>query len=175
MVSSDAGERWRPIDIKMLVAQPIRYMIADSARPGAALIFTESCPSEEHVDPAWIYVTDDGGKSFRPIAVPPGIASYEGAPASEQDPIQAVVAPHGSLSQLILYGQSTEVVGNLIGRWESNDRGETWHVLPPVAALPKLNVTESILPASGGVSIRKDGVYRWQKSGEAGVRIYPRD
>ncbi|HEV2700341.1 MAG TPA: hypothetical protein VGV09_01830 [Steroidobacteraceae bacterium] len=177
LVSSDAGEHWRRMDIKMAGAQPIRFIIADNARPGVALFLTESCASEEHVDPAWVYLTDDGGRTFRPIGVPPGIPTTDGrVPASEQDPLRAVVAPRGSLAQLVLYGQSTEVVGSLIARWESRDFGKSWAVLPPVAALPNLISTEALAPASdGGVSIRKDGVYRWQKKGETGVRIYPRN
>jgi hypothetical protein len=176
-VSSDTGERWRTIVVKMLVAQPVRYMIADSARPGAALLFTDSCESDEHTDPAWIYVTDDGGQSFRPIAVPPGIATADDgrAPAEEKDPIRAVAAPNGSLTQLILYGQSTQIVPSLVGRWESLDLGRTWRVLPPVSAPPELDPIDATSPASGrGISIRKDGVYLWQRRGEAGTRIYPR-
>jgi hypothetical protein len=175
-VSSDGGQHWRAIQIKMLVPQPVQYLIGDAERPGSALVFTASCGSDAHVDPAWIYLTEDGGNSFSPIAVPPGIAADDqGRPASEQDPIQAVVAPDGTFSQLILYGESTKVLGNQVGHWMSHDHGRTWEVLPPVAAPPQLNPAEAALPASGnGVSIRKDGVYLWQKRGETGVRIYPR-
>jgi hypothetical protein len=175
-VSSDEGQHWRAIQIKMWAPQPVRYLIGDATRPGSALVFTASCGSDAHLDPAWVYLTEDGGNSFSPIGVPPGIAADDrGGPASEQDPIQAVVAPDGKFSQLILYGQSTEVLGNQLGHWMSHDRGRTWEVLPPVTAPPRLNPAEAALPASGnGVSIRKDGVYLWQKRGETGVRIYPR-
>jgi hypothetical protein len=176
IASSDAGQHWRSIHIKMLIPQPVAYLLADAFRPGAALVFTASCGSEGHVDPAWVYLTEDGGNSFWPMTVPPGIAAKEGGgPASEQDPIEAVAAPGGSLSRLILYGRSTEVVASQVGRWKSDDLGRTWKVLPPVTAPPNLNPSEATLPVSGrGVSIRKDGVYLWEKKGEAGARIYPR-
>ena len=177
LASEDNGGHWRAADPKMSTPQPVRALIADRAHPGAALVFTASCGSSEHVDPAWVYLTEDGGKTFRPIAVPPGIPTGDdGGPASEQDPIESVAAPDGNLDRLVLYGQSTQVVASQVARWESRDRGRTWTVLPPVATSPALAPTEARAPGSdGGASIRPDGVWRWRTAGEAGVRIFPRD
>jgi hypothetical protein len=109
--------------------------------------------------------------------VPPGIAAADGGgPAGEQDPLQAIAAPDGTLGRLVLYGQSSQVAGDQVACWESRDRGLSWTPLPPVASSPPLATTEAVAPGSdGGASIRKDGVWRWHAQGEAGVRIYPRD
>jgi hypothetical protein len=161
MVSSDHGDRWRPLAVKTPTAQPVRQVILDRSHAGTALIFTAGCGSAAHSEPAWIYLTDNGGKTFRPVAVPPG----------EQDPIQAVVAPDGMLNHLVLYGQSTQVLPSQIARWESRDGGRTWQPLAPVAAAPKPMVP---MAAIGGMelAIRKDGLYRTRR-GEAPVRVYP--
>ncbi len=132
VVASGKGDR--TIMIAMLTPQPVRHIIADQRRAGAALVMTRSCGSAQHVDPAWIYLTEDGGNSFRPIGVPPGIAVGDsGGPASEQDPLLAIAAPGGSLDLLVLCGQSSALIGSMVGRWESRDRGKTWSVLQPLA------------------------------------------
>jgi hypothetical protein len=171
MVSSDHGDRWRPIAVKIPSAQPVRQVILDRSHAGTALIFTTSCGSAAHTEPGWIYLTDNGGKTFRPIALPPGIRGDNGRPADEQDPVQAIVAPDGMLNHLVLYGQSTQVLANQTARWESRDGGRSWQPLAPVAAAPKPAVP---MAAIGGMelAIRKDGLYR-TKRGEAPVRIYP--
>ena len=177
LASEDDGGHWRTLAPKMATPQPVRALIADRTHPGAALLFTASCGSSEHVEPAWVYLTEDGGKTFRPIGVPPGIATGDdGGPAAEQDPIESVAAPDGSLDRIVLFGQSTQVVASEVARWESRDRGRTWTALPPVAASPALQPTEARAPGpDGGASIRPDGVWRWRTAGEAGVRIFPRD
>jgi len=171
MVSSDHGDRWRPVAVKTPSAQPVRQVILDRSHAGNALIFTASCGSAAHAEPGWIYLTDNGGKTFRPIAVPRGIPGENGHPSDEQDPIQAVVAPDGMLNHLVLYGQSSEIAGNQIARWESRDGGRTWEALAPVATAPKPTVP---MAAIGGMelAIRKDGLYRTRR-GEAPVRVYP--
>jgi len=80
MVSSDHGDRWRPIAVKTLSAQPVRQVILDRSHAGTALIFTASCGSAAHTEPGWIYLTDNGGKTFRAVAVPPGIPDENGPP-----------------------------------------------------------------------------------------------
>ena len=149
MVSSDHGERWRPVAVKTLSAQPVRQVILDRSHAGTALIFTASCGSAAHTEPGWIYLTDNGGKTFRPIAVPPGIPGENGRPADEQDPIQAVVAPDGMLNHLVVYGQSTQIQPGQIARWESRDGGRTWQPLAPVAAAPKPTVPMATIGGDG--------------------------
>ena len=168
MVSSDHGDRWRPIAVKTPSAQPVRQVILDRSHAGTALIFTASCGSAAHTEPGWIYLTDNGGKTFRGIAVPPGIPDENSRPSGEQDPIQAIVAPDGVLNHLVLYGQSTQILPSQTARWESRDGGRTWQPLAPVAAAPKPTVP---MAAIGGMelAIRKDGLYR-TKQGEAPVR-----
>jgi hypothetical protein len=172
-VSTNDGRNWHTVHIGMSTPQPVRHILADQFHPGAALILTWACGSESHVDPAWIYLTEDGGNSFRAIAVPPGIpAGSKGGPASEQDPLRAVFAPDGTLSRLILYGESDQVMANRVGRWESRDGGRSWAVLPPVDRVPQQDATEAISPAdSGGLTIRDGNLYRWIRRGEPGVRI----
>ena len=171
VVSSDHGDRWRKIAVKMLAPQPVRQVILDRARPGTALVFTLSCGSAAHTEPSWVYLTENAGRTFRPIAVPPGIPSEGDHAADEQDPIRAVATPDGSLNHLLLYGQSTQVAGSLTARWESRDGGRTWQALAPVAAAPRSSVP---LATIGGVelAIRKDGLYR-KRIGEPPVRVYP--
>jgi hypothetical protein len=171
MVSSDHGDRWHPDAVKTLTAQPVRQVILDRSHAGTALIFTASCAPAAHGEPGWIYLTDNGGKTFRPIAVPPGIRGDNGRPADEQDPIQAIVAPDGMLNHLVLYGHSTQVLPNQTARWESRDGGRSWEPLAPVAGAPKATVP---MAAIGGMelAIRKDGLYRTRR-GEAPVRVYP--
>lgn len=175
LASSDNGAHWRAVDLKLPEPQPPRALIADRAAPGVALVFTASCGTTAHVDPAWVYLTEDGGKSFHPIAVPPGVATGpDGGPASEQDPIRAITAPDGTLDRLVLYGDSSQVIDNQVARWESRDRGRTWTSLPPVAASPPMTPAEAVAAGSdGGATIRSDGVWRWHAKGEAGTRIYP--
>jgi hypothetical protein len=155
----------------MLEPQPVRQVILDRARPGTALLFTSSCGSTAHTVPSWVYLTDNGGHTFRPIAVPPGIPGESDRPSDEQDPVQAVVTPDGTLNHLVLYGQSRDVAGNQIARWESRDGGRTWQPIAPVTAAPKPIVP---LATIGGteVAIRKDGLYRTRR-GEPPVRVYP--
>ena len=82
--------------------------------------------SETGWDRIVFFITRDAGKTFRPIAVPPGIRRYEkGGPDYEQDPVQAITAPDGDLAHLLLYGTSENLGGALIGRWESHDGGPT--------------------------------------------------
>ncbi len=171
MVSSDRGDRWRAIAVKMLDPQPVRQVILDRSRAGMALIFTSSCGAAAHSEPAWIYLTDNAGRTFRPITVPPGIPGESGRPAGEPDPIQAVATPDGMLNHLVLYGQSTQLPAGQIARWESLDGGRTWQVLAPVAAAPRPVVP---LATIGGMelAIRKDGLYRTRR-GEPAVRVYP--
>ncbi len=168
VVSTDHGERWRSLAVKMLEPQPVRQVILDRARPGMALLFTLRCGS---TGPAWIYLTDNGGRGFRPIAAPPGISGDKDSPADERDAIQAVVTPDGTLNHLVLYGQSADVAGNQTARWESRDGGRTWLAIAPVAAAPKPTVP---LASIGGMelAIRKDGLYRTRR-GEPPVRVYP--
>jgi hypothetical protein len=174
MVSSDRGEHWRQVPVKMPEPQPVRQVIADRSKPGAALVFTSSCGSAAHVVPGWVYLTQDAGKTFRPFTVPSGIpAGEDGGPAAEQDPIQAVTAIDGSLTRVVLFGESQQVEANKTARWETRDRGRTWKDLPPVAAAPKVS-PPTISTGDAELDIRKDGLYRTRK-GEAPVRIYPRD
>ena len=176
LVSSDNGAHWRVAELKTPTPQPPRALIADRTAPGAAIVFTASCGTSQHVDPAWVYLTEDGGASFHAMAVPPGIpAAADGGPASEQDPIRAITAPDGTLARLVLYGDSSQVLGDQVARWESRDLGRTWSPLPPVATSPALTPNEALAPGSdGGATIRQGGVWRWHAKGEAGTRIYPR-
>src|SRR5262249_19593081 len=122
---------------------------------------------------AWIYVTDDSGKTFRPIAVPVGIRKEEdGGPASEQDPLQAITAPDGHIAHLIVSGASTEVGFGRVARWESPDPGRSWKSLAPVERVPPPPPPTATL---GGwtLTIRKDGLYR-SRGGGPTLRIYPR-
>lgn len=171
VVSSDHGDRWRRVAVKTLAAQPVRQVILDRSHAGTALIFTASCGSAAHTEPGWIYLTDNGGKTFRPIAVPPGIPDENGRPAGEQDPIQAVAAPDGMLNHLVLYGRSSEVLANQTARWESRDGGRTWQPLAPVASAPRPTVPMATI-GGAELAIRKDGLYRTRR-GEAPVRVYP--
>jgi hypothetical protein len=171
MVSSDHGDRWRPVVVKTPSAQPVRQVILDRSHAGTALIFTTSCASAPHTEPGWIYLTENGGRTFRAIAPPPGIRGENGRPAAEQEPVQAIVAPDGMLNHLVLYGQSTQSLPGQTARWESRDGGRSWEPLAPVAAAPKPTVP---MAAIGGMelAIRKDGLYRTRR-GEAPVRVYP--
>jgi hypothetical protein len=175
LFSPDRGAHWRNIPVARAArfpVQPIRQVIADRTAPGAVLFFTMSCGSAAHVDPAWVFVTEDGGRTSRPIAVPPGVPTgEERGPASEQDPIQAVEAPDGSLSYLVLYGQSEQVTGDRVARWESRDGGRSWTSLAPVRAAPEPTPQAA---AAGGLSfaIRRDGLYR-SGGGEPPLRVYP--
>jgi photosystem II stability/assembly factor-like uncharacterized protein len=171
VVSSDHGERWRRVAVKTLPAQPVRQVILDRSHAGMALIFTASCGSTAHTDPGWIYLTENGGKTFRPIALPPGVPGENGRPAGEQDPIQAVAAPDGMLNHLVLYGRSTDVLASQTARWESRDGGRTWQPLAPVAAAPRPTVPVATI-GGAELAIRKDGLYRTRR-GEAPVRVYP--
>ena len=168
VVSSDHADTWRKIAVKMLDPQPVRQVILDRARPGTALLFTWSCGAAAR---SWVYLTENSGRTFRAIAVPPGIPGEDDRPAGGQDPIQAVVTPDGTLNHLVLYGKSTDVAGNQSARWESRDGGRTWQAIAPVAAAPKPMVP---LATIGGMelAIRKDGLYRTRR-GEPPVRVYP--
>jgi hypothetical protein len=174
LVSSDHGEHWRRVPVKMLEPQPVRQVIADRTKPGAVLVFTSSCGTAAHVVPGWVYLTQDAGKTFRPFTVPFGIpAAGDAGPAAEQDPIQAVTVIDGSVTRVVLFGESQQVEANKTARWESRDGGRTWKDLPPVAAAP-IASSATISSGDGELSIRKDGLYRMRK-GETPVRIYPRD
>jgi hypothetical protein len=138
--STDRGASWTSVPVKQdpalpFVDQPVRQIIADRARPGALLAFTESCDDGgQHTEPAWIYVRDGDGQAFRAIAPPPGLPGADtGRPGREADPLYAVAAPTGSLAELIVYGQSNDLLGDAIARWQSRDAGRSWLRLAPVS------------------------------------------
>jgi hypothetical protein len=173
LFSSDHGDHWRKVPVKTREEQPIREVIADRKNPGSLLVFSYACGSSAHTDPGWIYVTADGGKTFRPINVPSGIRKDdEGGPASEQDPLQAIMAPEGDIGHLILYGASEAVAGDAIARWESNDAGRSWKTVAPVKAVPGPASKKAVL-GEWTLTIQKDGLYR-SRGGNAAVPVYPR-
>jgi hypothetical protein len=173
LFSSDHGDHWQKVRVSTVESHPMRNVIADRAKPGSLLVLTFACGSSAHVDPGWVYLTDDAGKTFRPIAVPPGIRKREdGAPASEQDPLQAVAAPDGAITHLILYGDREDVSGNMVARWESRDGGRSWKTLAPVKSAPR-PPSPSATAGEWTLTIRKDGLYH-SRRGSPEVRVYPR-
>jgi hypothetical protein len=179
--STDHGEHWGRVPVKRdakipFVDQPVRQVIADNKNPKLLLVFTLSCDhGGQHTEPAWIYVTEDGGTTFRPVGVPPGIPNAANSqPGFESDPFYAVSAPQGSLSDLILFGQTTdETTGAGIGRWESHDRGRTWKPMASVRTrfedLPKSAL--SATHADWKVTIEQDGLHLFQQGKHK--RIHP--
>jgi hypothetical protein len=173
LFSRDRGETWRKVPLKEIRERPVREVITDRTKVGALLVFTLSCGNAQHSEPGWVYVTEDGGKTLRPVAAPPGIPAREdGYPEDEQDPLQAVVAPDGTLGHLLLYGSSSAVTGDMLAQWESRDGGRTWRSLAPVAKAPE-TPTSPVAAGDAQYTIRKNGLYRAQK-GQAAVRVYPR-
>jgi hypothetical protein len=173
LFSADHGDHWRKVRVKTRDEQPLVQVITDRKDPGVLLVLSQACQSGAHTDPAWIYVTRDAGKTFRPIAVPPGIPRYaEGGPDYEQNPVQAITAPDGDLAHLLLYGRSQDFGGALIGRWESRDGGQSWKALGPVNAPPE-PPPPTAARGEWALTIRKDGLYR-SRNGGAAVRIYPK-
>jgi hypothetical protein len=171
--SADQGEHWEKVAIKEIGSHPVRQVVADSRNPDVLLVFTFACGSPQHVDPGWVFISRDAGKTFRPVAVPKGIpAGANGYPSDEQDPIRAVIVPDGRVDHLITFGESSFVAGDQIARWESRDGGKTWTTLPPVIKPPI-----PAAPVGPGVKldyrIRSEGLYRHEK-GKAPVRVYPR-
>jgi hypothetical protein len=181
--SSDRGQHWQSVPVKRdpkipAQEQPIRQVIVDGRDAKALLVFTRSCvESGQHTEPAWIYVTEDGGATFRAAGVPPGIPGAAGKwPAAEADPFYAISAQQGSLSDLVLFGQSTEVMGKAIARWESHDRGRTWKSI----AAQKMPFEELPVPPSFAtfadwkVTIENDGLHLSGPGMTGRPRIYPR-
>jgi hypothetical protein len=161
--SADHGEHWEKIAIKEVGFHPVRQVIADSQNASAMLVFTFACGSSQHVDPGWVFISDDSGKTFRPVAVPKGIpARTNGYPRDEQDPIRAVIAPEGKVEHLIMFGESSFVAGNQIARWESRDAGRSWAALPPVTTPPNGPPTRT--SAKEDFRIQADGLYRYEKA-----------
>lgn len=184
LYSSDRGQHWRSVLVKRdaripFVDQPIRQIITDGKNPKALLVFTRSCEhGGQHTEPAWMYLSQDGGSTFHPVGVPPGIPNAKHAqPANEADPLYAVAAPQGSLTDLILYGQTTDQArGDGIGRWQSRDAGRTWKAMTSVQTpFEKLPA-----PAPGAtfsdwkVNIEADGLYLSEQGKPGSMRIYPR-
>jgi hypothetical protein len=173
LFSPDRGETWRKVPLREIGEHPVREVITDRTKAGAWLVFTLSCGNGQHLEPGWVFVTEDGGKTMRPVEAPPGIPAREdGYPQDEQDPLQAVVAPDGTLGHLLLYGESNKATGDMLARWESRDGGRTWKSLAPVAKPPEAHPS-AITLGDAQFAIRKDGLYRAEK-GQAAVRVYPR-
>ena len=171
--STDHGEHWEKIVIKEIGFHPVRRVIADSQDASVLLAFTFACGSPQHVDPGWVFISRDAGKTFQPVTVPKGIpARANGYPRDEQDPIRAVVVPEGKVDHLIMFGESSFLAGNQVARWESRDAGRTWTALSPVSQPPQ-PAAPAIPSARGDFRLRSDGVYRYEK-GKAPIRVYPR-
>lgn len=171
LFSADRGDHWQKIPVKMLFDQPVRQVIADREKPGAVLVWSWGCTSDAHQDTGWVYVTTDGGKSFRRVTVPPGIPSSGGEPAAEQDPIAAVEAIEGSIAHLVLYGRRAP--GGPMLRWESIDAGKTWSAPVVAGSVPQVRMTIATVGETK-FEIRADGLYR-MTSGKPASRVYPRD
>jgi hypothetical protein len=158
LVSHDCGDTWARVPVKMFSPQPVRLVIASRSNQAEVLVLGESCPSSSHVEAAWIYISEDGGKTFRSIAVPEGIEASNGQPAPELDPIATVLSPDGNVQHLILYGATGRVDAPMLDRWESHDGGRSWTSLAPARAPPP--PAPRAFSANCEVTIQKDGLYR---------------
>jgi hypothetical protein len=133
--------------------------------------------SDQHTEPDWIHVTEDSGTTFRAVGIPPGLSSFSShGPLYEANPLWAISAQQGSLSELILDGDSSDRTGDSIGRWSSRDLGRTWKALHPekmsTEALPK----PASVAAFGDwkLAIEPDGLYLSQPNKPGRVLIYRR-
>jgi hypothetical protein len=177
--SPDRGQHWRKVLVKGApgipwVDQPVWTILTDNKNPKALLVFQMSCISNgQHTEAAWSYVTEDGGATFRPIGLPPGITpDDEGkGPEAETDPLFGIAALRGSLSDLILFSS-----GSLTGPWKSRDLGRTWKQVP-LRAIPFKDPPDpqrSATFANWKVTIERESLFLSVEGEPGRTRIYPR-
>lgn len=127
LYSSDRGEHWQRLRVRgrgnvPFAEQPVGAILTDKRDPKLLVVLQEGYDSDTHTEAGWAYVSRDGGKSFRPIGLPPGMASEDGVePAPETNPLESITAPTGSLKHLLLFANPGEG-----GPWRSRDLGRTW-------------------------------------------------
>jgi len=178
LYSSDRGAHWQKRRVRgggdvPFADQPVGAILTDKRDPKLLVVFQVGSSSDAHTEPGWVYVSQDGGKSYRPIGLPPGLAS-EGKdgvePAQETDPLAGIAAPTGSLEHLILFARPGEG-----GPWRSRDLGRTWS---EVKGNRKLQARQPDLQsatfADWRVVIERESLFLYVAGQPGRTRIYPK-